>query len=278
MPEPDPAMAGRPMIFVASSSEQLETANEIGRGLDSADWKVRVWHTQVALSAADIESLERALARADFAVVVMTGDDASNVRQGALVLPRDNVVFELGLFIGRLGRERCAFFHDASASKRIASDLEGVKGADFYPTGLADDRARPSLSVRIRQVKGQIRTVLAKSGPRYKPDAAVRALQQRRWHFLRRIEGPWWERMRTGDDDASALSQVTISADPTTTGCWPHGTRRPNWRWTASRRCTTGGAASTNAGTLRPWAAAAPSCSTANSTRGARGAASTTGG
>jgi hypothetical protein len=206
------------MIFVASSSEQLETARAIGRGLESADWEVLVWHTQFAFSAAYIESLERALDRADFAVVVMTGDDAANVRQGAVVLPRDNVVFELGLFIGRLGRERCAFFHDASASTRIASDLEGVKGADFYPEGLADDRARPALSVRIRQVKQQIRTVLTQSGPRYKPDAQVRALQQRRWHFLRRIEGPWWERMRTGDDDASALSQVTIRADPTTNG------------------------------------------------------------
>lgn len=70
-----------------------------------------------------------------------------------------------------------------------------------------------SLDDRVREVKTQIRRVLHESGPRYKPDTDTRRLQQSRWHFLKQIEGQWWERMRTGDDDASALSLVTVALD-----------------------------------------------------------------
>lgn len=206
-------MNERPVIFVASSSEQLPAVRQIRAGLRSKDWDVRVWDTQFAFSAAYIESLEKALDEADFAVVVMTGDDQANVRADAVVLPRDNVIFELGLFIGRLGRERCAFFHDASRDTRIASDLGGVKGADFYPDGEAGGPSRRTLAERVHEVKQQIHQVLQESGLRYKPDRERREVQQRRWQFLKQIEGAWWERMRTGDDDASALSLVNITLD-----------------------------------------------------------------
>jgi predicted nucleotide-binding protein len=207
------SMPERPMVFVASSSEQLPVAQRIRDGLRSSkEWDVNVWTTQFAFSATYIDSLERALDDADFAVVVMTGDDQANVRKDAVVLPRDNVIFELGLFIGRLGRERCAFFHDASRDTRIASDLEGVKGADFYPDDQADGKARRKLADRVREVRSQIKQVLQEAGPRYKIDRGTRDLQQQRWRVIKQMEGYWWERMRKGDDDASALSLVTVSA------------------------------------------------------------------
>jgi predicted nucleotide-binding protein len=190
-------MTEKPVIFVASSSEQLSVAQRIRDGLRSAkDWDVNVWTTQFAFSATYIDSLERALDKADFAVIVMTGDDQANVRKDSVVLPRDNVIFELGLFLGRLGRERCAFFHDASRETRIASDLEGVKGADFYPDDRAD-QARPALGDRVREVKRQIKQVLHEAGPRYKVDRNDRELQQKRWRIIKRLEGDWWERMQT---------------------------------------------------------------------------------
>lgn len=207
-------MDDRPVIFVASSSEQLPVAYAIRAGLyEPRQWEVRVWDTQFDFSSAYIESLEKALDAADFAVVVMTGDDAANVRKNPAVLPRDNVIFELGLFIGRLGRERCAFFVDATSQTRIASDLSGVKAADYYPADQALGKQRPGLADRVRALKKQVREQLRAQGVRYKPDAEQREQQQERWRFLKQIEGQWWERMRRGDDDQSALSLVTIELD-----------------------------------------------------------------
>lgn len=209
----------RPLVFVASSSEQLPVARAIRDGLaEPKEWDVQVWDRQFAFTSAYIESLERALDAADFAVVVMTGDDAANVRRDAVVLPRDNVIFELGLFIGRLGRERCAFFVDGSSPTRLASDLSGVKAATYWPPGQVIRGTQPGLAEQVRALKKQIREQLRGSGERYKPDADERERQQARWQFLRRIEGPWWERMREGDDDQSALSLVHVELDPVTNG------------------------------------------------------------
>jgi predicted nucleotide-binding protein len=73
---------------------------------------VLVWNKGVFdFSAHYLESLEEVLEQADFAAVVLTADDQTEVRKQSVKLPRDNVNFELGLFIGGLGRERCFFFH-----------------------------------------------------------------------------------------------------------------------------------------------------------------------
>lgn len=209
--------ADKPLIFVASSSEQLPVARAIREQLaEPKEWEVRVWDSQFAFSDAYIESLEKALDAADFAVVVMTGDDVAVVREGRVVLPRDNVIFELGLFIGRLGRDRCAFFVDHASGTQIASDLSGVKAAEYWPPERMERGVRPGLAERVRSLKKQLRELLARHGQRYKPDADTRRVQQERWQFLRRIEGRWWERMRDGDDDQSALSLVTIELDPVT--------------------------------------------------------------
>ncbi|WP_127996819.1 nucleotide-binding protein [Piscinibacter defluvii] len=212
-------ISDKPVIFVASSTERLPVARAIAEALaEPAEWTVRVWDSEFAFSAVYIESLEKALDTADFAVVVMTGDDLANKRGVQVVLPRDNVIFELGLFIGRIGRERCTFFVEHDSSTQIASDLSGVKAAEYWPPEQMTRRVRPGLAERARELKKRIREQLAQHGTRYRPDGDERRRQQQRWQFLRRIEGLWWERMRDGDDDQSALSLVTIGLDPVTNG------------------------------------------------------------
>ena len=53
-----------------------------------------------------IEALEEELAQSDFAVLTLTPDDQTESRGKVSMAPRDNVLFELGLFMGRLGRNR----------------------------------------------------------------------------------------------------------------------------------------------------------------------------
>jgi len=212
-------MSDRLRVFVASSSEQLAAAEKVATALQSADGvegnmplEVCPWQKGVfEFSAAYIESLEQELDRADFAVVILTGHDTGTVRDETVNLPRDNVIFELGLFIGRLGRKRCFFFIDGDSDTKVASDLSGVEPVKFFDS-VSRGPGRPSLEQQALKVRNQI----VATGPRYKPAREIRAGQQKLWLFNRRLAGSWWERMRKGDDEGSALSFVTITIDELT--------------------------------------------------------------
>jgi len=204
-------MAEKLRVFVASSSEQLAVAAEIAQSINrSKAFYAQPWDKDVfEFSKAYIESLERELDRADFAVAVLTADDAGNVRGRKVSLPRDNVIFELGLFAGRLGRNRCFFFVDADSATKLASDLSGVEPVTFRrgagPGGV-------DLKTRIGQVTEQMK----QAGPRSKPSPAVREARESLWRFSTRFSGHWWERIRSGEDDRSALSYLTVSIDELT--------------------------------------------------------------
>lgn len=67
----------------------------------------------------------------DFAVLVLTPDDLVNSRELETFGPRDNVIFELGLFMGRLGRSRTFILHPSAAGLKIPTDLSGVITAQY---------------------------------------------------------------------------------------------------------------------------------------------------
>ena len=73
-----------------------------------------------------IEALEQELAQSDFAVLTLTPDDQSKSRGKVTRAPRDNVLLELGLFMGHLGRDRTYFVCDKNQNLKIPTDLLGV--------------------------------------------------------------------------------------------------------------------------------------------------------
>jgi len=209
-------VSNKPRIFIASSSEQIQVVKEIATILqEPPEWQVKPWGEGFDFSETYVESLERELDRADFAVVVLTGDDWAKVRGKSAILPRDNVIFELGLFIGRLGRDRCFFFVEGNPRTRLASDLAGVKPVTYYPEAHSPNPREPSLDTQARQVKAKIRE-FGEQAIRYKPTPEDLRGQEELWRFSSRVTGHWWERMRDGDDDLSALSYITASVNPVT--------------------------------------------------------------
>ena len=123
-----------PIVFIASSSEGVEVAKAVRALLlqelrDKA--KVTPWTREFDLSATYIESLEKASQQADFAVLVVTPDDITTSRDKKKSAPRDNVVFELGLFMGCLGRERCFIVNEERSDLKLPTDLLGVHLATF---------------------------------------------------------------------------------------------------------------------------------------------------
>jgi hypothetical protein len=121
----------RPSVFVGSSGEGLRIAQTVQVLLDPvAD--VEVWSQGVfGLGQGTLESLVLALGRFDFAVLVLTADDLLLSRGVEAPAVRDNVLFELGLFVGGLGRDRTFMVYDRTNPPHLPTDLAGVTAATY---------------------------------------------------------------------------------------------------------------------------------------------------
>lgn len=123
----------RPTLFVGSSSEGLKIARAIQVLLDHS-CEVTIWSQGIfGLGEGTLESLVNTLDDFDYAALVLTPDDLLTSRNESAPAPRDNVLFELGLFMGALGRKRTFIVHDRTATLKLPSDLAGVSTATFAP-------------------------------------------------------------------------------------------------------------------------------------------------
>ena len=99
----------RPEVFIGScsSDEGLALARAIQTAHAHDPWLTRIWTDGTfGAGATPIESLVTQLDSLDFALLVVTPDDLVDVGAGGQPSPRDNVIFELGLMMGALGRDR----------------------------------------------------------------------------------------------------------------------------------------------------------------------------
>jgi hypothetical protein len=122
----------RQRVFIGSSSESLEIARAIEANL-SKDHEPTVWDEGIfELSKDTLSGLLDRLDASDAAVFVLAPDDVLMLRNQKFDTARDNVVFELGLFIGRLGRDRTYFVVPRNhETLRLPSDLLGLVAADY---------------------------------------------------------------------------------------------------------------------------------------------------
>ncbi|MBU6409888.1 MAG: nucleotide-binding protein [Verrucomicrobia bacterium] len=123
----------RPVVFLGSSVEGLSFAQAIQVNLDHV-CETMIWSQGVfGLNEATLDSLSKAVVVSDFAVLVLTPDDMARARGKTSHTPRDNLIFELGLFMGRLGRTRTFAVYDRTADLKLPSDLAGITIATFQP-------------------------------------------------------------------------------------------------------------------------------------------------
>jgi hypothetical protein len=99
----------------------------------------------------------------DFAALVITPDDMTKSRGRKQQAPRDNVLLELGLCIGVLGRERTMVVYDRSADIKIPSDLAGVTLAGYQP------HTSGNLEASLGAPSTQIEKIVMKLGLRKPP-------------------------------------------------------------------------------------------------------------
>jgi predicted nucleotide-binding protein len=121
----------RPTVFIGSSVEGLRIAEAVQANLEHVA-ECTVWNQDAfAPSLTTIENLVDMTAKFDFAVVVLTPDDVLEKRGQKAPVARDNLLFELGLFTGALGRARTFLVREESAALQLPTDLLGVTAVTF---------------------------------------------------------------------------------------------------------------------------------------------------
>jgi hypothetical protein len=179
----------KPRIFLGSSGKQAKLLKAITRGLeDVAD--VEPWTTTFNPGRGTLDRLVELSQEVDFAAFVFAQDDwtAANPSDGGQASPRDNVVFEAGLFGGALGIRRTFILH-ANGSK-LPSDLLGLTSVRYDPDAGAAE---------VRAMNQKLRKAIETEGRRGA------------------IEGLWWQLSLTArtEHEPSAVSilQITRSRD-----------------------------------------------------------------
>ena len=182
----------KPRIFLGSSGKQAKLLQSLTRGLeDIAD--VEPWTTTFNPGTSTLERLVELTREVDFAAFVFAQDDwttndmpAADPAAPAQASPRDNVVFEAGLFGGVLGMRRTFILHANGA--KLPSDLLGLTCVRYeVPTSPAETRAINQKLRKAIEVEGRIAA----------------------------IEGLWWQYSLTARSELepSAISLLRISRD-----------------------------------------------------------------
>jgi hypothetical protein len=120
-------MSDLPNVFIASSVEGLSAAEAVNIKLEY-EARVKQWDNAFDLSSVTITSLIKRAKETDFGIFVFHKDDKTTIRGNTYSVVRDNVLFELGLFIGALGIEKCFVMipKSSEADFRLPTDLAGL--------------------------------------------------------------------------------------------------------------------------------------------------------
>lgn len=153
-------MSNRPRVFIASSKEGLPEAKAINGNLDHSTVPTLWPNGTFNLGSHALESLTKKSSDVDFAVFIFTPDDVAEIRGKTEHIVRDNVLFELGLFIGALGRDRCFIVRPRGVDLHLPSDLLGITTVDY-----AVDRGDNDLSSALNFACTKIEAEITQLGP-----------------------------------------------------------------------------------------------------------------
>jgi predicted nucleotide-binding protein with TIR-like domain len=177
----------KPRIFLGSSGAQAKLLEAIAQGLEDVA-AVEPWTTTFNPGRSTLDRLVELSHEVDFAAFVFAQDDwtMTDASQSGQASPRDNVVFEAGLFGGALGIRRTFILH-ANDSK-LPTDLLGLTSVRYDPAaGLEEAHA----------INQKLRKAIEMEGRRGL------------------VEGLWWQLSLTvrSEDEPSAVSLVSVSRD-----------------------------------------------------------------
>lgn len=145
-------------MFIGSSQEHVDAARAVQASLHQ-EFETRVWDQNVVKpSTYTLESLASALGESDFGIFVAAPDDLVKSRGRNSFRARDNVIFELGMFVGRLGIDRVFIVVPIAPSNvTLPSDLLGLTVAQYNPVR-TDNDLTAAVAPACNQIRELIRT------------------------------------------------------------------------------------------------------------------------
>lgn len=182
----------KPRIFLGSSAQQEKLVQALTRGLEDVA-HAEPWTTSFNPGTTTLQRLLELTHEVDFAAFAFARDDwtatippASLPTGSGQASPRDNVVFEAGLFGGVLGMRRTFILHASGA--KLPTDLLGLTCVRY------GEAAAPR---EMRVVNQKLRKAIQNEGR------------------VSRIEGLWWQFSLTERSlrEPSAVSLLRISRD-----------------------------------------------------------------
>lgn len=150
----------KPRLFICSSKEGIDIANACHQNL-GRDAEVTIWSQGIfELSPDVVDSLIRIVDACDFAMFVLSADDLVISRGDENQAARDNVIFELGVFVGHLGKERCfLLLPQGNPDLRLPTDIIGMT-----PVKYETDRTDGNLQAATGSACTSMRLVMKKIG------------------------------------------------------------------------------------------------------------------
>lgn len=196
-------------LFIASSTGAKNVAQELWpRLVDAAKTKglelhvERWWETVFTPGVSTLQSLVRQCSNVHFALVLLTEDDFAEKKGSHEFIPRDNCIYEAGLFTGSFGPdpERC-FLLTSCTEKALPTDLLGLTKINIpnAPPGALSDSDLQAVSIAANTIASAI------SKAKLKPRGIV--------PLSSGADMIDWEKLEANGGRLKKNSQVMISAD-----------------------------------------------------------------
>ena len=173
-------------ILISCNARTLVLAGKLRDELHKVDCETALWSDDARSqsSAALLELLDRAAEQFDFAAIILVRDDVKVTETDDPLRARDTYDFQAGLFMAKIGRERC-FLVNSIGDSALPSHLGGIICIPFEePADLTDLAA---CEKAVASVAAELKDKIAQQGnsPYYVrvPNLSFAEVWRRERHF-----------------------------------------------------------------------------------------------
>lgn len=157
----------QPQVFIGSASESSYLVDGMSAEIqkincESVPWNKITYET----SKHFLDTFDKNLEKCDFGIFFLTPDDTVESRGKTAFTTRDNVLFEAGMFMGKLGRDRVFLIIDGSKWReyKMPSDLMGITVLTYNSTHIDPQNPDPgkvsiALTNAVSTIKNKIRNL-----------------------------------------------------------------------------------------------------------------------
>jgi hypothetical protein len=126
-------------IFIGGTTEGLKFADTFKIAIEKTGKVLcTIWTADTfQFNESFLNSLTKASITYDFGVFIASADDLAFIREKVEEIPRDNVLFEYGLFLGAMGSNRTFLIQEDGC--KIPTDLQGYSTPIFKKDFTSDD-------------------------------------------------------------------------------------------------------------------------------------------